>query len=77
MIGEPAVANGYYPVYTDIPRGNAGYCAWHSWGSVGSTPVQFAFFFKLDGDAGCDPRRPGHGPHARASRRSRTSAATS
>jgi hypothetical protein len=53
-----AVSNGYYPVYTDIPRGNAGYCAWHSWGSIGSTPVQFAFFFKLDGDAGCDPDDP-------------------
>jgi len=49
------VSNGYYPVYTDTPRGNAGYCAWHSWGSIGSTPVQFAFFFKLDGDPGCDP----------------------
>jgi hypothetical protein len=58
-----AVANGYYPVYTDIPRGNAGYCAWHSWGSVGSTPVQFAFFFKLDGDGGCDPGNDaGHSP---------------
>jgi hypothetical protein len=53
--GTTPVASGYYPVYTDIPRGNAGYCAWHSWGSIGSTPVQFAFFFKLDGDAGCDP----------------------
>jgi hypothetical protein len=59
MIGSSAVVNGYYPVYTDIPRGSAGYCAWHSWGSVGSTPVQFAFFFKLDGDAGCDPADPG------------------
>lgn len=49
------VANGYYPVYTDLPRGNAGYCAWHSWGTIGSTPVQFAFFFDLAGDAGCDP----------------------
>jgi hypothetical protein len=49
------VANGYYPVYTDIPRGSAGYCAWHSWGSIGSTPVQFAFFFNLDNDPGCDP----------------------
>jgi hypothetical protein len=49
------VANGYYPVYTDIPRGSANYCAWHSWGAIGSTPVQFAFFFKLDGDSGCDP----------------------
>ncbi len=47
--------NGYYPVYTDVKRGNAGYCAWHSAGSCGGKPVQFAFFFNLDGDAGCDP----------------------
>ena len=50
------VADGYYPVYTDRPRGNAGYCAWHSYGSCGGTPVQFAFFWSLDGDAGCDPQ---------------------
>ncbi len=50
-----ATGNGYYPVYTDIPRGNAGYCAWHSAGTCGGKAVQFAFFFKLDGDAGCDP----------------------
>jgi len=49
------VPNGYYPVYSDQPRGNAGYCAWHSSGTIGSVPVTFAFFFKLDGDAGCDP----------------------
>jgi hypothetical protein len=49
------VANGYYPVYSDMPRGNNGYCAWHSWGTIGTTPVQFAFFFRLDGDPGCDP----------------------
>src|ERR1035438_9887986 len=42
-------------LYTDVPRGNAGYCAWHSTGSCGGKAVQFAFFFKLDGDAGCDP----------------------
>jgi hypothetical protein len=47
--------NGYYAVYTDTPRGNAGYCAYHSYGSCGGKPVQFAYFFKLDGDAGCDP----------------------
>src|SRR5258706_1062525 len=47
--------NGYYAVYTDVKRGNAGYCAWHSAGTCGTTPVQFAFFFNLDGDAGCDP----------------------
>jgi hypothetical protein len=54
MITNP-VANGYYPVYTDQPRGHAGYCAWHSYGTASGVPVQFAFFFKLDGDAGCDP----------------------
>lgn len=49
------VSNGYYPVYTDVKRGSAGYCAWHSYGSCGGTPVQIAFFFNLDGDPGCDP----------------------
>ena len=48
--------NGYYAVYTDVPRGNAGYCAYHSAGTCGSVPVQFAFFWKLDGDSGCDPQ---------------------
>jgi hypothetical protein len=48
--------NGYYPVYVDIPRGNAGYCAYHSAGTCSGVPVQFAFFWKLDGDAGCDPQ---------------------
>ncbi|HEY6212151.1 MAG TPA: hypothetical protein VIW45_07690 [Vicinamibacterales bacterium] len=54
--------NGYYPVYTDEPRGHARFCAWHSTGTcttpTGSVQVQFAFFFKLDGDAGCDPQDP-------------------
>jgi len=49
-------ADGYYPVYTDIPRGNAGYCAWHSWGQApNGVMVKFAFFFRLDNDPGCDP----------------------
>ncbi len=47
--------NGYYAVYTDTPRGTAGFCAWHSWGTCSGIPVQFAFFFSLDGDAGCNP----------------------
>jgi hypothetical protein len=47
--------SGFYAVYTDLPRGHAGYCAWHSWGSCNGTPIQFAFFFDLDGDPGCDP----------------------
>ena len=47
--------NGYYPVYTDVPRGSAGYCAWHSAGTINGIRVQFAFFWRLDGDPGCDP----------------------
>jgi hypothetical protein len=58
QINSP-VANGYYPVYTDLPRGRAGYCAWHSVGTVHGVQVQFAFFFNLDGDSGCDPDDPG------------------
>ena len=54
MITSP-IANGYYPVYVDTRRGNAGFCAWHSAGSCGGVLVQFAFFFDLDGDVGCDP----------------------
>ena len=54
IVVEPS-GNGYYPVYTDLPRGNAGYCAYHSTGSCGGKPLQFAFFWKLDGDSGCDP----------------------
>ena len=50
------VSNGYYAVYVDKPRGHANYCAWHSAGSCGGTQVQFAFFFNLDGDPGCDPQ---------------------
>jgi hypothetical protein len=53
--GEAPVTNGYYPVYVDTKRGNTGYCAWHSWSSCGGVNIQFAFFFNLDGDPGCDP----------------------
>jgi hypothetical protein len=51
-----ATGNGYYPVYTDVKRGTAGFCAWHSAGTCHNVPVQFAFFFNLDGDPGCDPQ---------------------
>jgi hypothetical protein len=50
-----AAGNGYYPVYTDVKRGTANYCAWHSAGTCGGKSVQFAFFFDLAGDPGCDP----------------------
>lgn len=56
VVGSIAVRNGYYPVYVDRKRGGANYCAYHSWGSCGGTPVEFGFFFNLDGDAGCDPQ---------------------
>jgi hypothetical protein len=54
MIASPK-SNGYYPVYIDAPRAHAGFCAWHSAGTCGTVTVQFAFFFNLDGDPGCDP----------------------
>lgn len=54
VITKP-VANAYYPVYVDKARGGANYCAYHSWGACGGTPVEFGFFFKPDGDAGCNP----------------------
>jgi hypothetical protein len=47
--------SGYYAVYVDTKRGNTGYCAWHSAGTINGQPVTFAFFFNLDGDPGCDP----------------------
>jgi hypothetical protein len=51
------MTDGYYPVYVDARRGNAGFCAWHSAGTCpNGVTIQFAFFFNLDGDAGCDPQ---------------------
>jgi hypothetical protein len=50
------MTDGYYPVYVDAPRGHAGFCAWHSTGTCNGVQIQFAFFFDLDGDAGCDPQ---------------------
>lgn len=52
----PADGSGYYPVYSDVKRGSASYCAWHSYGSISGVDVQFGFFFDLDGDSGCDPK---------------------
>jgi hypothetical protein len=64
VTGGHPVANAYYPVYSDQPRGNAGYCAWHSSGTVNGIRVQFGFFFNLDGDPGCDPQSPSNLGHS-------------
>src|SRR5690348_1613322 len=61
--GSP-VAGAYYPVYSDKPRGTAGYCAWHSSGTINGIPVEFGFFFDLDGDPGCDPGAPSSTGHS-------------
>ncbi len=58
VTGNNPVPNAYYPVYSDQPRGSAGYCAWHSSGTINGIRVQFGFFFALDGDPGCDPGAP-------------------
>ena len=54
MVPNP-VKSGYYPVYVDRPRGGANYCAYHSWGSCNGVAIEFGFFWKPDGDPGCDP----------------------
>jgi len=57
MVSSPdSQGNGYYAVYSDVKRGGAQYCAYHSAGTCNGMPVQFAFFFNLDGDPGCDPQ---------------------
>lgn len=43
MITPDPSGNGYYPVYTDVKRGSAGYCAWHSSGSCKNVPVHSRF----------------------------------
>ncbi|MFL6036849.1 MAG: hypothetical protein ACJ74I_17400, partial [Gaiellaceae bacterium] len=49
VTGNKPQAGAYYPVYSDQPRGSAGYCAWHSSGTINGTQVEFGFFFNLDG----------------------------
>ena len=50
--------NGIYFIFTSTGAGNVSYCAWHSWGSCGSTPVQVAYMPNNSGLAGCDPGAP-------------------
>jgi hypothetical protein len=49
--------NGYYAVYVDLKRPqSSGYCAYHDGATFnGTIRAQFAFFWNLDGDAGCNP----------------------
>eukprot|EP01035_Chromulina_nebulosa_P023598 gene23598-30600_t len=54
--------NGYYVVYTETPRGSAGYCGWHSYGYCNGVPVQIAFIFNLDGDNACSVGSPAPNP---------------
>lgn len=61
VYGGQLVRDAYYPVYVDQARGSAQYCAWHSSGTINGVRVQFAFFFKLDGDPGCNPGATGTG----------------
>lgn len=53
------VPDGYYAIYTDVPRPpNGTVCAWHSYGicSAGSsnTTIEVAFFYNLDNDPSCN-----------------------
>lgn len=44
----------YYPVYTDIPRGSAKFCAWHSsFTTTDGKHIKFAFFFDIQNDTSC------------------------
>ncbi len=46
---------GVYFVYTSNFPNGGNFCAWHSAGNCGGTPIEFAWFFDLAGDPGCDP----------------------
>jgi hypothetical protein len=57
VIPSPSAnGDGYYPVFSDQPRGGANYCAYHTYGACNSVPITAAFHFLLDGDAGCNPQ---------------------
>jgi len=51
-IPDPATL---YLIYATTPRGTAPFCGFHTFGNYKRHPVQIAWFFNLDGDAGCDP----------------------
>ena len=47
-------SNAVYFIFTSTGAGHVNYCAWHSWGSCGSTPIQVAYMPNLSGVSGCD-----------------------
>jgi hypothetical protein len=48
--------NALYLIYTSTKAGNAGFCAWHSWGACSNgKPVQVAYMPNIDGVGGCNP----------------------
>jgi hypothetical protein len=46
--------NAVYFIFTSTGAGHVNYCAWHSWGSCGGTPIQVAYMPNLSGVSGCD-----------------------
>jgi len=55
VVGNNPDPNTLYLVYTDTTAGNVNYCAYHTWGSCGSKPIQVAYMPNITGVAGCDP----------------------
>jgi hypothetical protein len=47
--------NAIYFVFTDNFPGRVNFCAWHSHGTCGTTPIQVAYQPNTTGIAGCDP----------------------
>ena len=71
------VTNGYYPVYVDTKRGNAGYCAWHSWSSCAGVQRPVRVLLQPRRRPRLRSRRTPERPSARVLPRSPTSPATS
>jgi len=65
VTGNHPVANAYYPVYSDQPRGSAGYCAWHSSTSSGSGNIAYTNLpYITDAGASCGANFNNLGPNA-------------
>ena len=58
--------NAVYFIFTSTGAGHVSYCAWHSWGSCGSTPVQVAYMPNLSGVSGCDIGSANYNGHSAA-----------